>query len=161
MRLIKAASAASVSSPQDIALTVALTRRLIDIQSLSAVNSVLAALEHPSATGLDAKNLKAAGFHANELANAGFDFASLKMVGFDNASLKAAFQEVIATATQRLTRGGTINGSTFNIWNCSGDGQVSLVKDLLMVDPDCVNKLGDLGQIWPTRAKLRSGLVYR
>ena len=63
VRVIQAASAGGgCSSLQDIASAVALTRDLIGMQSLPAVNAVLAALGKAAAKGVDAKSLKGAGF---------------------------------------------------------------------------------------------------
>ena len=63
VRAIQAASAGGgCSSLQDIASAVALTRDLIKMQSLPAVNAVLAALGKAAAKGLDAKSLNDAGF---------------------------------------------------------------------------------------------------
>ena len=67
VRAIQAASAGGCSSSlQDIASAVALTRDLIKMQSLPAVNAVLAAL------GKDAAALKAAGFDLSSLVKKGF-----------------------------------------------------------------------------------------
>ena len=91
VRAIQAASAGGgCSSLQDIASSVALSRDLIGMQSLPAVNAVLAALGKAAAKGLDA--MKDLGFDAQELKAAGFDLASLKGAGFDLSSLvKAGF----------------------------------------------------------------------
>jgi hypothetical protein len=63
VRAIQAASACgSCSSLQDIASVVALTPDLFWMQSLPAVNAVLAALGNAAAKGLDAKSLNDAGF---------------------------------------------------------------------------------------------------
>ena len=60
---IQAASAGGgCSSLQDIASSVAVTRDLIGMQSLPAVNAVLAALGKAAAKGLDTNSLKDAGF---------------------------------------------------------------------------------------------------
>ena len=64
-----------------------MTRDLIKMQSLPAVNAVLAALGKAAAKGLDANSLKEVGFDAQELKAAGFDAASLKGAGFDLSSL--------------------------------------------------------------------------
>ena len=83
MRAIQAASAGSFSSSlQDIASAVALTRDLIGMQSLPAVNAVLAALGKAAAQGLDANRLKDVGFDLSSLVRAGFDAAELKGAGF-------------------------------------------------------------------------------
>ena len=83
VRAIQAASAGSFSSSlQDIASAVALTRDLIGMQSLPAVNAVLAALGKAAAKGLDANSLKDAGFDLSSLVKAGFDAAALKGAGF-------------------------------------------------------------------------------
>jgi hypothetical protein len=85
VRIIQAASAGGgCSSLQDIASSVALTRDLIGMQSLPAVNAVLAAL------GTDEAALKKAGFDAASLKGAGFDLRSLVKAGFDLTSLKGA-----------------------------------------------------------------------
>ena len=91
VRALQAASAGSFSSSlQGIACAVALTRDLISMQSLPAVNAVLAALGKAAAKGLDAKSLKEAGFDAKELKDAGFDLTVLKASGFSAATLKDA-----------------------------------------------------------------------
>ena len=83
VRAIQAASAGGgCSSLQDIASSVAVTRDLIGMQSLSAVNAVLAALGKAAAKGLDANSLKDVGFDLSSLVRAGFDAASLKGAGF-------------------------------------------------------------------------------
>ena len=85
VRAIQAASAGGgVSSLQDIASSLALTLDLIGIQSLPAVNAVLAAL------GKDEAALKKAGFDLASLKGAGFDCSSLVRAGFDAAALKGA-----------------------------------------------------------------------
>ena len=85
VRAIQAASAGGgCSSLQDIASSVAVTRDLIGMQSLPAVNAVLAAL------GKDEAALKKAGFDLASLKGAGFDCSSLVKAGFDAASLKGA-----------------------------------------------------------------------
>ena len=93
VRAIQAASAGGgCSSLQDIASAVALTRDLIKMQSLPAVNAVLAALGKAAAKGLDANSLKDAGLDLSSLVKAGFDAAALKGAGFDCSSLvKAGF----------------------------------------------------------------------
>ena len=93
VRAIQAASAGGgCSSLQDIASSVALSRDLIGMQSLPAVNAVLAALGKAAAKGLDANSLKGAGFDASSLVKAGFDAAALKKAGFDcNSLVKAGF----------------------------------------------------------------------
>jgi hypothetical protein len=91
MRIIQAASTGCSCSPlQSIASAVALTRDLLRIQSLSAVNNVLAALGKAAVDALDPECLKAAGFEAAALAAAGHDFASIKAAGFTAAEAKAA-----------------------------------------------------------------------
>ena len=60
----------------------ALTRDLIGMQSLPAVNAVLAALGKAAAQGLDANSLKDVGFDLSSLVRAGFDAAELKGAGF-------------------------------------------------------------------------------
>ena len=91
VRAIQAASAGGgCSSLQDIASAVALTRDLIKMQSLPAVNAVLAALGKAAAKGLDANSLKKAGFDLSSLVKAGFDLSSLVKAGFDAAALKGA-----------------------------------------------------------------------
>ena len=91
VRAIQAASAGGgCSSLQDIASAVALTRDLIKMQSLPAVNAVLAALGKAAAKGLDANSLKKAGFDLSSLVRAGFDLSSLVKAGFDAAALKGA-----------------------------------------------------------------------
>ena len=75
---IQAASAGSFSSSlQDIASAVALTRDLIGMQSLLAVNAVLAALGKAAAKGVD----------LNSLVKAGLDAASLKGAGFSTGKI--------------------------------------------------------------------------
>ena len=89
VRAIQAASAGGgCSSLQDIASAVALTRDWIKMQSLPAVNAVLAALGKAAAKGLDANSLKDAGLDLSSLVKAGFDLSSLVKAGFDAASLK-------------------------------------------------------------------------
>ncbi len=56
---------------QDIASTVSLTRDLVNMRSLSAINAVLAALGKPAAKGLDVRALKESGFTFVELDGAG------------------------------------------------------------------------------------------
>ena len=91
VRAIQAASAGSgCSSLQDIASSVAVTRDLIGMQSLPAVNAVLAALGKAAAKGLDANSLKDVGFDLSSLVRAGFDLSSLVKAGCDAASLKGA-----------------------------------------------------------------------
>jgi len=91
VRIMQAAASASVSSSlQDIASAVALTRDLIGIKSLPAVNAVLAGLGKAAAKGLDVKSLIEAGFDVKELQTAGFNLAAFKAAGFDSTSLKAA-----------------------------------------------------------------------
>ena len=84
VRAIQAASAGGgCSSLQDIASAVALTRDLIKMQSLPAVNAVLAA-------GFDLAALKGASFDCSSLVKAGFDLSSLVKAGFDAAALRGA-----------------------------------------------------------------------
>jgi len=91
VRALQAASAGSFSSSlQGIASAVALTCDMIGMQSLPAVNAVLAALGKAAAKGLDAKSLKEAGLNVKELKGAGFDSTALKAAGYDAAALKAA-----------------------------------------------------------------------
>ena len=91
VRAIQAASAGGgCSSLQDIASSVALSRDLIVMQSLPAVNAVLAALGKAAAKGLDANSLKDVGFDLSSLVRAGFDLSSLVKAGFDAAALKKA-----------------------------------------------------------------------
>ena len=91
VRAIQAASAGGgCSSLQDIASAVAVTRDLIKMQSLPAVNAVLAALGKAAAKGLDANSLKKAGFDCSSLVKAGFDLSSLVKAGFDAAALRGA-----------------------------------------------------------------------
>ena len=91
VRAIQAASAGGgCSSLQDIASSVALSRDLIGMQSLPAVNAVLAALGKAAAKGLDANSLKDAGCDSSFLLNAGFDLSSLVKAGFDLSSLVKA-----------------------------------------------------------------------
>jgi hypothetical protein len=91
VRAIQAASAGGgCSSLQDIASAVALTRDLIGMQSLPAVNAVLAALGKAAAKGLDANSLKDAGFDCSSLARAGFDAAALKGLGFSTRDITFA-----------------------------------------------------------------------
>ena len=91
VRAIQAASAGGgCSSLQDIASSVALSRDLIGMQSLPAVNAVLAALGKAAAKGLDANSLKDVGFDLSSLVRAGFDLSSLVKAGCDAASLKGA-----------------------------------------------------------------------
>ena len=71
MRVIQAASAGGGSSLKDIAAAVALTCDLFWMQSLPAVNAVLAALGKAAAKGLDAKSLKDAGFDEDVLIGLG------------------------------------------------------------------------------------------
>jgi hypothetical protein len=88
---IQAASAGGCcSSLQDIASSVALTHDLIGMQSLPALNAVLAALGKAAAKGLDANSLKRVGFDCSSLVRAGFDAAALKGAGFDCSSLVRA-----------------------------------------------------------------------
>ena len=91
VRAIQAASAGGgCSSLQDIASSVALSRDLIGMQSLPAVNAVLAALGKAAAKGVDLNSLVKAGFDAAALKKAGFDCNSLVKAGCDAASLKGA-----------------------------------------------------------------------
>jgi hypothetical protein len=89
MRIIQAASAGA-SPLQDIASAVALTRDLINMQNLSAVNAVLAALGRAAVKELDVTSLKAAGFDAAACAAAGYSWADVKTAGFTAAEAKAA-----------------------------------------------------------------------
>ena len=83
VRALQAASAGSFSSSiKDIASAVAVTRDLIGMQSLPAVNAVLASLGKAAAKGLDAKSLKEAGLDAMELYGAGFDSTVFQTAGF-------------------------------------------------------------------------------
>ena len=83
VRALQAASAGSFSSSlQGIACAVAVTRDLIGMQSLPAVNAVLAALGKAAAKGLDAKSLNEAGFDAKELKGAGFSIRDITFAGF-------------------------------------------------------------------------------
>ena len=76
VRAIQAAIAGGCRcSLQDIASVVALSCDLIDMQSLSAVNAVLAALGKAAAKGLDAKSMKDAGFDEALLIGFGKRFA--------------------------------------------------------------------------------------
>ena len=91
VRAIQAASAGGgCSSLQDIASSVALTHDLIGMQSLPAVNAVLAALGKAAAKGLDVNSLKGVGFNCRSLVRAGFDAAAFKGAGFDCSSLVRA-----------------------------------------------------------------------
>ncbi len=79
VRALQAASADSFSfSLQGIACAVALTRDLIGMQSLPAVNAVLAALGKAAAKGLDAKSLKEAGFDSKEFSIRDIAFAGME-----------------------------------------------------------------------------------
>ena len=95
VRAIQAASAGGgCSSLQDIASSVAVSRDLIGMQSLPAVNAVLAALGKDEAAlkkaGFDLASLKGAGFDCSSLVKAGFDLSSLVKARFDAASLNGA-----------------------------------------------------------------------
>jgi intracellular multiplication protein IcmE len=97
VRALQAASAGSLSSSlQDLPSAVALTRDLIGMQSLSAINAVLAALGKAAAKGLNEKSLHDAGFDVKELKAAGFDAVALKSAGFEAAALKAAGFDLVA-----------------------------------------------------------------
>jgi len=76
-RCLRALQAASIVcfTRQDIASVAALTCDLIGMQSLPAVNAVLAALGRAPAKGLSAKSLKNAGFGAAALKGAEFDLS--------------------------------------------------------------------------------------
>jgi len=73
MRIIQAASAGASSPLQDMASAAALTRDLANMQNLSAVNAVLAALGRAAVKGLDVTSLKAAGFDAAACAGIDID----------------------------------------------------------------------------------------
>jgi hypothetical protein len=75
---------------QDIASAAALTRDLFNMQNLSAVNVVLAALGRAAVKGLDVTSLKAAEFDASACAAVGFGWADMKTAGFTAIELKAA-----------------------------------------------------------------------
>ncbi len=84
VRALEAAIAGGgCSSLHHIASAVALTPDLFRMQSLPAVNAVLAALGKAAAKGLDAKSLKDSRLDAKSLKNAGFDAKSLMDAGFD------------------------------------------------------------------------------
>ena len=68
----------------------ALTHDLIGMQSLPALNAVLAALGKAAAKGLDVNSLKGVGFNCSSLVRAGFDAAAFKGAGFDCSSLVRA-----------------------------------------------------------------------
>jgi len=91
IRILQAASA-DVLFPhfQDIASAAALTRNLLNMQNLSAVNAVLAALGKGAVQGLDASSLKAAGWDAAACAAAGNNWADIKRAGFSAVEVKAA-----------------------------------------------------------------------
>ena len=74
LRALQAASTVCFTR-QDIASVAALTCDLIGMQSLPAVNAVLAALGRAPAKGLDPKSLKNAGFGAAALKGAEFDLS--------------------------------------------------------------------------------------
>ena len=71
------------------------------MQSLPAVNAVLAALGKAAAKGLDAKSMKKAGFDLKVLQAAGFDSTALQAAGFSKfatmagAGMKSEFCIVI------------------------------------------------------------------
>ncbi len=90
MRAIQAASVGAYSPLQDIASAVALTRDLFNMQNLSAVNAVLAALGRAAVKGLDVTSLKAAGFDAAACAAAGCSWADMKTAGFTAMEVKYA-----------------------------------------------------------------------
>jgi hypothetical protein len=96
MRAIQAASAGACSPLQDIASAVALTRDLLDMQSLPAIKAVLDALgiamsdASLKAVGLDPTSLKAAGFDITAFRTAGCDWATIKAAGFTASEAKAA-----------------------------------------------------------------------
>ena len=82
VRAIQAASAGGgCSSLQDIASSVALSRDLIGMQSLPAVNAVLAALGKAAAKGVDLNSLVKAGFDAASLKGAGFSIRDITFAG--------------------------------------------------------------------------------
>ena len=68
MRIVQAASAGAFSLLQDIASAAPLTRDYFNMQNVSAVNAVLAALCRAAVKGLDVTSLKAAGFDASACA---------------------------------------------------------------------------------------------
>ncbi len=91
VRIIEAASAGGASSSlPDIASSAALTPGLFMMQSLPAVNAVLAALGRPAVINLDLSSLKTSGFDFSTARAAGFDLKSLKAAGFDAAAFKSA-----------------------------------------------------------------------
>ena len=101
VRIIQAASASVSSSLQGIACAVALTRDLIDMQSLPAVNAVLAALGKAAAKGLDAKSLKEAGVDSPELQAA----AEAQWMRVAESAAAKMVQEEAAAADAQRTRG--------------------------------------------------------
>jgi hypothetical protein len=68
-----------------MASAVALTRDLLNMKNLSAVNAVLAALGRAAVKGLDATSLKAAGFDAAACAAVGCSWAEMTTAGFTAA----------------------------------------------------------------------------
>ena len=96
MRIIEAASSGISSPLHGIASAEALTRNLLDMKSLSAINAVFVvlgiAMSDPrlKAVGFDLPSLKAAGFDAAAFKAAGYDLPSLKAAGFSAAALKLA-----------------------------------------------------------------------
>jgi hypothetical protein len=79
MRIIDAASVAPSSPLQDIAAATALTRDLLNLQKLSAVNAVLAALGRAAVKGLDVLSL-IEGFGYDAMAALGCDASSMILV---------------------------------------------------------------------------------
>ena len=96
MRIIEAASSGISSPLHGIASAEALTRNLLDMKSLSAINAVFVvlgiAMSDPrlKAVGLDLPSLKAAGFDAAAFKAAGLDVSTMKIAGFTAAQVKTA-----------------------------------------------------------------------
>jgi hypothetical protein len=85
MRIIQAASAGASSPLQDMASAAALTRDLLNMKSLPALQAVFAALRCSWA------DVKTAGFTAAETKAAGCDITCAKAAGYNVMTLFEAF----------------------------------------------------------------------
>ena len=107
VRIIEAASVGGASSLRDmreIASSVALSPDLFMMQSVPAVNAVLAALGRPAVGGLDARSLDAAGWHIDVLAlvvASGYD--AVAAAGCDVSCILVSFLLCSYTRVLKLT----------------------------------------------------------
>ncbi len=92
---------------KDVASTVAFTRHLIGMKSLSTFNHVAALAGKPAASGLDAKSLKHAGFGPKELEAVGFrlwDIIDAGCIATDCSIVSCAHARCCPTALSFLSR---------------------------------------------------------